>query len=405
MAKDIVILLDGTSNEIGRKRTNVLRLYGCLKSDEAQLVYYDPGVGTLEAQNAWSRLRRRTAEIWGMATGSGMDRNVKEAYRFLCANYEHGEGGEDADRIWLMGFSRGAYTARVLAGFLHAFGVLRPEQMNLLDYAYRAYKGIGEGAGAREDADAEAAFAEIRLHDRALRPQKVAVAGLALMDTVASVIEWGRRGIRLKHHAYTANNPSVRFLRHAVAIDERRSMYRAALWGPDREVRKPFAKPGSGEPQDAKEVWFAGVHGDVGGGYEEARSQLGKIPLAWLIEETRAAGLRYKTRSVNRLVLGTTEGDKYVAPDPTADQNVSLTWGWWPLELWPSPDRAAPGRRFLGLTWPLGAYRHIPEGATIHPSVATRLQARPDYRPPNLAGHLPPPADEDDRDTNAERAE
>lgn len=373
MAKDIVILLDGTSNEISRKRTNVLRLYGCLEKSERQLVYYDPGVGTIGAEDAWSRVRRWLAELWGMATGWGLDANVKEAYRFLVERYEEG------DRIWLMGFSRGAYTARVLAGFLHAFGLIRSEQLNLLDYAYRAYKGIGQKSG-------EAAFAEIRLHERSLRPEKVEIAGLALMDTVASVIEPAGFGVRLANHAYTSNNPSVRSLRHAVSIDERRAMYRATLWGGEREWRKPFAAPGTGEPQDARELWFAGVHGDVGGGMPEAESALGKLPLLWLIEETAALGVRYRTQTVNRLVRGTVAGTDYVAPDAGADLHASLKGGWWILELVPGRDPGAPGRRFLGLTWPLGAWRRIPEGAELHPSVAERMARRPDYRPPNLPG-------------------
>ncbi|MBR9762114.1 MAG: DUF2235 domain-containing protein [Rhodobacteraceae bacterium] len=373
MAKNIVILFDGTGNQIKARRTNILRLYGCLDKTEQQVVWYDPGVGTFGAEGSWSKLRQKASEVWGMATGWGLDANVKEAYRFLCETYDHAAG----DRIWIMGFSRGAYTARVLAGFLHAFGMMAPVQLNLLAYAYRAYKNIGRRSG-------EDAFAEIRLHERALDPQRVEIAGLLLLDTVASVIE--PRGLLpgAVSYAYTSNNPSVLAVRHAVSIDERRCMYRATLWGEEREVRKPFAAPGSGTPQDVKEMWFAGVHGDVGGGYPEAESQLGKLPLAWLIEESAALGLAYKTRTVNRLVLGTHKDTHYVAPDAGAEAHVSLNWHWWPFEIVPGRDRAAPGRRFLGLTWPLGAYRPIPEGAELHPSVRERQQARPDYRPPNL---------------------
>lgn len=373
MAKNIVILFDGTGNQIKERRTNVLRLYGCLEKSDDQVVWYDPGVGTFGAEGSWSRLRQKASEIFGMATGLGLDGNVKEAYRFLCQTYDH----EAGDRIWIMGFSRGAYTARVLAGFLHAFGMMSPVQLNLLGYVYRAYKNIGRQRG-------EDAFAEIRLHDRALNPQKVQIAGLMLLDTVASVIE--PRGLLpgAVTYAYTSNNPSVLAVRHAVAIDERRRMYRATLWGEDCEVRKPFTEPGTGTPQDVKEMWFAGAHGDVGGGYPEAESQLGKLPLSWMITESRKLGLKYVTRTVNRLVLGSHKNTKYVAPDATADAHESLTAGWWPFELVPGRDRAAPGKRFLGLTWPLGAYRKIPEGAQLHPSVQTRLKERSSYRPPNL---------------------
>lgn len=78
MPKNIVILLDGTSNQVSADRTNVLRLYGILAKSEEQIVYYNPGVGTLGADGAWLRLWRNATEIWGLATGWGLDENVKE---------------------------------------------------------------------------------------------------------------------------------------------------------------------------------------------------------------------------------------------------------------------------------------------------------------------------------------
>ena len=155
MARNIVILLDGTSNEIASDRTNILRLFGTLRRSEEQIVYYDPGVGTFGADDAWLQSYRKAVEIWGLATGWGLDQNVKEAYRFLVETYRKAprdaDGkriGED-DRIYIFGFSRGAYTARVLAGFIHALGLIEPHHLNLLDYAYNTYKGIPEHNAAR----------------------------------------------------------------------------------------------------------------------------------------------------------------------------------------------------------------------------------------------------------------
>lgn len=126
MPKNIVILLDGTSNGITSQRTNILRLYGCLRKSETQLVYYDPGVGTMGAQGTWSRRVQKASELWGMATGAGIDHNVKEAYRFLVENYSDGKAGDgERDRIYLFGFSRGAYTARILAGFIYTIGLIK----------------------------------------------------------------------------------------------------------------------------------------------------------------------------------------------------------------------------------------------------------------------------------------
>jgi uncharacterized protein (DUF2235 family) len=235
MPKNIVILCDGTSNTISENRTNVLRLHGVLEKSDEQLVYYDPGVGTFGAANAWLRSYRKAHEIWGLATGWGLDHNVKEAYRFLVDNFDDGERADgrnvEPDRIYLFGFSRGAYTVRVLAGFLHAIGLIRPANLNLLDYAYSAYKSVGD-PGASDDMDTESdPFAEVRLYERALRPRRPVIRCLGLFDTVGSVIEWGRYMPRFHYHAFTKTNKSVESVRHAVAIDERRTMFSALAGG------------------------------------------------------------------------------------------------------------------------------------------------------------------------------
>jgi uncharacterized protein (DUF2235 family) len=90
MSKNIVILFDGTSNEISADRTNILRLFGCLERSSRQIVYYDPGVGTFGAEDNWLSLSRNFYEVIGLATGWGLDHNVKEAYRFLVENYDCG---------------------------------------------------------------------------------------------------------------------------------------------------------------------------------------------------------------------------------------------------------------------------------------------------------------------------
>jgi uncharacterized protein (DUF2235 family) len=362
MPKNIVILLDGTSNEIRTDRSNILRLYGTLTKSEDQLVYYDPGVGTFGADNAWSRIVRNASEIWGMATGWGLDVNVKEAYRFLVENYTRDAKGA-RDRIYIFGFSRGAYTARVLAGFLHAFGLLEQRNLNLLDYAYRAYKRIGESAADDQS------FAEMRLHERIIRPDRPPVRLLGLFDTVASVIESGRFGPRLRQHAFTRSNPSVEAVRHAVAMSERRTMFRPQLWPENQVFATNHFTPEDAAPQDAKEVWFAGVHGDVGGGYPESESGLAKFPLYWMIEETKETELDYKTRTVNELVLGKREDRSYVAPNAMAEMHDSMTWGWRILEYLPKRKPAGSQRpAVFGWTIPLSEHRHIPEGARVHTS-------------------------------------
>jgi len=381
MAKTIVILLDGTSNEIEHDRTNVLRLYGTLAKDQSQLVLYDPGVGTFGSEGAWSRFRRKGAEVWGLATGWGLDANVKQAYRFLVENYENGGKNGKRDQIAIFGFSRGAYTARVLAGFVNAFGLMAPHQLNLLDYAYRAYKRIGEDARRQ-------AFEEIRLFDRILRPDHPPIRLLGLFDTVASVIENGRSGLRLKSHAFTRNNRSVETVAHAVAIDERRTMFRPQLWGEEREYHGGPFDNGNGVPQDVNEVWFAGGHGDVGGGYAEKESAACKIPLLWMIDHAKRCGLRFNKRSVNSLVLGEYDDSRYVRPDHLGATHETMTAGWSVLEFLPRKLPQDSGRpSVLGIGLPLFERRHIPSGSSIHASVAERREKR-EYAPSNLPAEI-----------------
>lgn len=375
MAKDIVILLDGTSNEISTNRTNILRLYGTLCKSDTQVVYYDPGVGTFGGENAISQTYRKGVEIWGMATGWGLDTNVKEAYRFLVENYDRTAG----DRIHLFGFSRGAYCARILAAFLHTFGLMESRNLNLLNYAYKAYKRIDT---TKEPVD----LSELGLYRNALRPHRPTVRFLGLFDTVASVIEWGRYFYRVRNHGFTELNPSVETLRHAVAIDERRRMFRPQLWPEGRKFDPTPDVEGGARAQDAREVWFTGVHGDIGGGYPEPRSGLAKYPLLWMIREATEAGLEFNDAVVRNIVLG--EGDpptKYSKPRFDLKVSRSMTAGWEALELLPGKTKAGSNRQsLLGWSIPLGENRYIPPGVRLHQSVVDRYEAQGPWPP-----HLP----------------
>ena len=144
--RNIVILCDGTGNEISENISNVLKMYRCLrktpKTQPRQLVYYDPGVGTLAQPSTWNKWKQNFKLVLGLATGYGLDDNVLGAYQFLVNHWQEG------DRIYLFGFSRGAYTVRVLAGLIHKIGLISPEQANLAGsglVAYKQYSGTGRG--------------------------------------------------------------------------------------------------------------------------------------------------------------------------------------------------------------------------------------------------------------------
>lgn len=397
--RNLVVCFDGTGNEIGRNLSNVLKLFRILVKDEDQLVYYDPGVGTIGQPSMWGRFKQKTRAFFGLMVGLGLDENVLDAYSWLCKAYRKG------DRIYLFGFSRGAYTARVLAGFIHLVGLLRPEQLNICGYALVAYKRSSE----EHDLSIGWNF------KRVAASRAVPVRFVGVWDSVASVI--APRPDRfylipdLQFLPYTRHNPSVETFRQAAAIDERRRMFRLYRWEhPQVYQPNPFDE-GTRQPQQIRQVWFAGVHSDVGGGYPEDESGLSKYPLLWMIDQAVEAGLRIRTQMLNHLVLGAPRASErsrhlYVRPNATGKIHKSLKNAWWLLEPIPKLTKWREWRRpsFLGLYIPWAEPRPIPEGALIHQSALDRMAAVSDYKPGNLptnyevephslalAGAAPPP--------------
>ena len=305
--RNIIICCDGTGNEISENISNVLKLYRCLRKTEKtqprQLVFYDPGVGTLERPDPWHKLKQDFNAILGLATGYGLDDNVLAAYSFLVHNYQAG------DQIYLFGFSRGAYTVRVLAGLIHKVGLITPEQVNLAGSRADRLQAVllRRGAGAagevqvghrcrrrgrarcrRPPFDNAAQFARIT----STRWPTIRFVGV--WDTVASVIV--PRADRfywpsLEELAFTLLNPSVQTFRQAISMDERRCMFRLKKWDDPQTFKHNRFNDAHAEPQDILQVWFSGVHADIGGGYPEKESGLSKYPLLWMIDEATKCGL------------------------------------------------------------------------------------------------------------------
>lgn len=382
--RNIVICCDGTGNQVSGNISNVLKLFRIARKDARQRIFYDPGVGTIGNENAWRRFSQDARAIFDLATGAGLDDNIIDAYRFLAETYQEG------DRIFLFGFSRGAYTVRALAGFIHMVGLLRPDQLNICDYALTAYKR------ASETSDFEIAWD----FGKVAAARRVTIHFVGVWDTVASMIV--PRPDRfylpsLRTLPYTRENPSVRAFRQAMAIDERRRMFRLNRWtAPQRFVTNPFVKPPVSEPQDIEQRWFAGVHSDIGGGYPEAQSGLSKFPLIWMIEEAVKHGLRISRTMFDHLALGEDmPGGKhpYVPPNPRAELHNSLTGLWWVLEILPKSAKWREWPRWVLLGWyfPLAEPRAIDTGAELHFSVAERERDVPAYRPVNLPPRPPLP--------------
>ena len=317
--RNIIICCDGTGNEISENISNVLKLYRCLRKTEKtqprQLVFYDPGVGTLERPDPWHKLKQDFNAILGLATGYGLDDNVLAAYSFLVHTYQAG------DQIYLFGFSRGAYTVRVLAGLIHKVGLITPEQVNLAGSGLIAYKQFSSDeaptlrakfksavdAAAAEDTLPQTAFDNAAQFARITSTRWPTIRFVGVWDTVASVIV--PRADRfylpsLEELAFTLLNPSVQTFRQAISMDERRCMFRLKKWDDPQTYKHNRFNDAHAEPQDILQVWFAGVHADIGGGYPEKQSGLSKYPLLWMIDEATKCGLQVNQATVNQLAWG-----------------------------------------------------------------------------------------------------
>lgn len=350
MARNLVVCLDGTSNRFARDNTNVVKLFEVLLRDSAQQqAWYQTGIGTVVPAGIYGKLARRVVEELDMAFAILLEGHVLSAYRYLCQTWEPG------DRIFIFGFSRGAFTARVLAGMVHKIGLLGRDNDELLPFAWDMFV---------QTRDPSLADGFRRTFGR-----EVAIDFLGLWDTVSSV-GWAYSP---RHFPFTADNPGVRVVRHAMALDERRAYFPQNEW-----THAP--RPG----QDVLQVWFAGVHCDVGGGYAESSSGLSKIAFKWLLGHAAAAGLDlHADRLAALLPASPTAG--IAPPDPLAPLHESLRGWWWLIECLPkrTPDPARHGKRRW--TLPLGRHRLVRDGALIHESVFERMDhPASHYRPANL---------------------
>jgi uncharacterized protein (DUF2235 family) len=361
MAKNIVICCDGTNNEFAEDRTNVIKLYYTLEQTPGQTTYYHPGLGTMEATAALTPVAKMVTKGLGLAMGYGLSRDLQDAYTFLMNHYE-----DDAN-LYVFGFSRGAYTARALCSLLKMYGLIRPGNDALVPYAVRMMMNIrdleqrksnGELSPAEKAAQARyfqlAEDFSSTMCRTGVKPYFVGV-----WDTVSSV-GWKDRPVKLP---YTANNPDIQIGRHAIAIDEKRAFFRTNRWMQPKDPQVEFG------PKDCVQVWFAGVHCDVGGGYSEATSGLSKVALAWMLGEAKAAGLKVDPAREAK-VLGFSGGG-FVKEDADADAHESLK-GAWKIAEWvrkPHYD-AATGRTEMRAN--RGRRRTIPAGSMVHESVRRR---------------------------------
>jgi uncharacterized protein (DUF2235 family) len=267
MPKRLVVCFDGTWNaaDSDRAETNVVRLSRAIRANSGgdgvpQLSIYLRGVGT-----SGSQIERLVAG----ATGAGIEDIIRTAYLFLAQNYV------PADEIFLFGFSRGAFAARSLTGMLGSTGLLRRESLPHLSTAWAYYRDFKNRSP--QDFLRRYAKKKIETHD------DITVNFLGVWDTVGALgIPVGFLGeLSGLVHRFHDTAPS-RIIKHgaqALAIDEYRDEFVPTLW---------TGKAPAGST--IEQVWFAGCHSDVGGGYSDR--ELADIPLLWMVDRAKAAGLK-----------------------------------------------------------------------------------------------------------------
>jgi uncharacterized protein (DUF2235 family) len=331
MSKRIVLCADGTWNtphgvDAVAIDTNVRKLYCALADSPDQLRYYDSGVGTNGSP---------IDHLTGGAMGEGLFQKIQDNYEYLAYVWDPG------DDVYLFGFSRGAFTARSVGGMIARFGVPTKNFDNMMvGKIFAAYRETDQ---TKRTAQTQSLTAEYGL-------QPVSVKMVGVWDTVGSLGIPGLLFSVFDQQRYgfldTTLHPNVQNAYHAVCIDERRAQFMPTLWANE---------DGSPRANDAQvtQVWFPGVHCNVGGSYAE--SQLSDIALRWMMKNAIACGLKF----------GDAAMQKYLHPalmdalGPAQDEWKIVPWG-------------------------LPKHREIPANAVMASTVQARLDGVPAYAPENL---------------------
>ncbi len=299
MSKRIVLCADGTWNtphgpaEMPND-TNVRKLFLLLNDDDSQLKYYDSGVGTDGSP---------FEHFFGGTMGDGLFQKVQDGYAFVSYVWDPG------DEIYLFGFSRGAYTARSLGGMIAGFGVpTRNLDNQTVQSIFNAYRTTGPATRAAMKAQLTQQYALTEANIRMV----------AVWDTVGALGIPGQLFTEFDQSKYgfldTTLSPKVQNAYHAISLDERRASFMPTLW---------TNADGSPRANDAQvtQVWFPGVHCDVGGSY--ADEQLSNITLRWMIDNARGCGAEFDETAV-KAELG---AGPYLPLGPQHDEWKIVPWG------------------------------------------------------------------------------
>lgn len=344
MSKNIVLCMDGTGDEIGAFNTNIAKIFQALQVHENQIVYYDPGVATGKIL--------KPIKLFQFVTGAGISKNIMKAYEYLSHHYEAG------DRVYLFGFSRGAYAARSLMGLIRCVGLLQPNHISHLRQAYRLYAGEASVESKTKFREKYSRSCEIYfigvfdtvgslLGDLFFKGFGLFVAsviaivfqdyGFVLVAMFAAILflltPWVGKlnaflGIHKFHNTMLTSLNTYSF--HAVSIDEKRRSFKPSLWKNTQSER-------------VQQLWFAGTHKDIGG--PSVTRETSNTALQWMMSHARLNGVDFNFDERNLKI----------------NNNGALTPNRFPLNLFPVARRLKSDYKF-------------------HASVKQRIEMNPKYR-------------------------
>lgn len=322
MGKRIVFCADGTWEKPGND-TNAYKIYKALNTTATQVPYYDDGVGADGTP---------IQQLAGGALGAGLFQKIKDGYTKVAHAYEKG------DEVFLFGFSRGAYTARSLAGMIAICGLPTKDFSDqTVETAFEAYRNKDQRAALMAQLNSANDMFDAKL------------SMVGVWDTVGSLgipAVFGGVSPILYGFLDTSLHPDVLNAYHAMAIDEKRAEFPATLW-------TSAVAPG----QTVEQVWCSGCHSDVGGGNPDDSngSALSDLTLGWMMSKASALGLDFASAVAS----------KYALPmDPKfALDTIHQSWN---------------------VLWLFPKHRSIAAGSTLSDSVFTRSEHESSYRPPNL---------------------
>ncbi|KAJ7174101.1 hypothetical protein C8R43DRAFT_1230806 [Mycena crocata] len=324
--RTLVLCFDGTGDQFDSDNSNIVEFFTMLaKGDRSkQMVYYQAGIGTYTTPNIATPMMSKFSKFIDEAIAWNLNAHVMGGYEFLMQNYTAN------DRICIFGFSRGAYTARSLAGMIHKVGLLPACNHQQVPFAYKMYTTNDETGWKQSNAFKKAFSIDVDIEF------------IGVWDTVNSV------GLFPKRLPFTTSNTIVRTFRHAISLDERRAKFKPNLWNRPNEKEKtlsitdqkshgkrahPTKKMSQHimernysrdptQPTDIDEVWFAGCHCDVGGGSvdNEIQHTLACIPLRWMVRECfkTQSGIMFDGEGLQRIGLDPAALYPVVKPRPPA---------------------------------------------------------------------------------------